>query len=222
MEISHEKARWLMELRADQSLKEQERALLDAHLRACTDCRSYASDMREVEGALVALMRRRWKHAPLPLSVPALRKSTLQARAGVLLAMRRLAMGVVIASFLFSAWHLAISGSQNFGSIPMLAPPVPTPSTQSTRTSAPRPDCEMVRYTTRPGDTLEGIAAMFSTSEEEILAVNNLSGGPIPSGLELIIPGCRPTPTGTIDSSELARTHTPARHLLTTTPAANY
>lgn len=222
MEISHEKARWLMELRTDSRLNEQELAMLARHLQDCVECRSYAGDMSQVESALTALFRRRWSHPPVPLSIPALRETTEKAKTDTLVTMRKIAMGLVVASFFFSVWQLALSSSSGSGPIPLIAAPIPTPSTDSTSTSAPRLECEMVRYTTRPGDTLEGIAAMFSTSVEEIRAANALPGEPIHTGIELVVPGCRPTPTGTINSPSLTRTHLPPWHLLTTTPGAKY
>src|SRR5690554_2288143 len=121
MEIPHEKARWFLELRADQTLNEQESALLARHLQICADCRSYARDMAEVERTLVGIFRRRWSQPPIPLSVPALREATRRGRTGTLLAMRKIALGLVVASFFFSAWQLAVSGSRHPGSIPMLA-----------------------------------------------------------------------------------------------------
>lgn len=222
MEITHEKARWFLELRADQALNEQEHALLALHLQGCADCRSYASDMSEVERSLKGLLRQRWSQPPIPLSLPALRERTRKARIDTMMTMRKLAVGLAVAAFFFSAWQVAVFGSRDLGAIPMLAAPIPTPSTQSTSTSAPRTDCEMIRYITRPEDTLEGIAAMFSASEQEILAVNHLPGGSITPGMELIIPGCQPTPTGTVSSPEETFTHTPRIYLLTTTPVANY
>ena len=221
MQITHEEAHQLIQRKLDQALPSQESAVLSAHLQACADCQSYAREMREVEGLLLSLLRKQWSHSPISLSIAALTDKKLTLRPSIFLAMRRAAIGLVVAAFTFSAWQFAFPGSSASSQLPMAAPSAPLPTLRSTSTAVTSENCEMVLYTVRQADTLAAIAATFSVSGEEILTTNNLAGR-IHAGMQLIVPVCLPTPTGTVASEALTRTLTPTIHLMTSTPASEY
>lgn len=221
MQITHEQAHQLIQRNMDQALHLQESAVLSAHLQECADCQSYAREMKEVEGLLLPLLRKQWRHPPIPLSIAALTEKKLTSQTGIFLAMRKAAIGLVVAAFFFSAWQFAFSGSSASSQLPMVAPSAPLLPVPSTSTAVTSENCEMLLYTVRQGDTLAGIAARFSAPEEEILARNNLAGR-VHAGMQLIVPVCLPTPTGTVASEHLSRTYTPTIHLMTSTPAGEY
>jgi hypothetical protein len=73
-------------------------------------------------------------------------------------------------------------------------------------------------YSVRENDTLADIAHQFSVSEEEILAVNSLEAVTLSPSMELLIPVCNWTPTGTVHPVTFTTTYTPVREPFTTTP----
>jgi hypothetical protein len=62
------------------------------------------------------------------------------------------------------------------------------------------------------------VATHFSVSEEEILAINGLKTNVVNTPMQLVIPLCDFTPTGTVRPATFTTTYTPVRHLKTSTP----
>ena len=218
MQLTHEDAHRLIQLNMDKALKPQELSLLSDHLQTCAACQTYAHDMQEVEQVLFPVLKRQWDRHPLPLSISALmeRGSALQPRN--ILATRTAALGLVVLAFFFGAWQFVLSGSSPSGSLPLIVPLVPTPSTVSTLTMTTSTDCQTMPYSVRENDTLADIAHQFSVSEEEILAVNSLEAVTLSPSMELLIPVCNWTPTGTVHPVTFTTTYTPVREPFTTTP----
>lgn len=220
MQISHDQAHRLIQLHFDKVLGLQEKALLFAHLQDCRECQTYASEIQEVESILRPLMKRQWHVKPVPLSRERLVGVRVQKpNASHLLTTRIAAAGVVIVALLFSVWQFMVSGSPSSPTAPIGVPPIPTPSaqtTQSTSTKISFEACQMLVYTVQQADTLEAIAARFSISEAKLRATNDLQAAPIGAGLELVIPICKSTPTGTFDP--FTTTFTPILSPTTSTP----
>ncbi|HET9910563.1 MAG TPA: LysM peptidoglycan-binding domain-containing protein [Anaerolineales bacterium] len=219
MQITHEEARKLIQFDADDALNSQEKVNLYAHIEGCIECRAYANDIKEVESILLPVMRRQWNIRPIPLSmgtVYAKRNDTI--RMSMILATRTIAIGTVLLAFIFSVWQFTVSGAGESSPVPMSVPPIPTPSTQSTSTKITVQDCTGVLYTIQENDTLESIAYQFSTSREDLMAANHLNTETVSIGMELIVPICNLTPTGTIRPATLTTTYTPSISPTTFTP----
>jgi LysM repeat protein len=219
MQITHDRARQLIQLNLDKALNLQEKAVLSAHLQACTECWAYASEMKGMESVLVPAMKRQWDIQPTPLSIPALTQMKNSMPQSLnLLATRTAVISVVFATLLFSAWQLLRSEIPLSNQLAVGALPVPTPSAQSTSTKITYEDCEFVLYPVQRNDTLAGIARRFSISEEELMTINNLQTETVLTTPELTIPVCNLTPTGTVNSTTLTTTYTPVIRPVTSTP----
>lgn len=219
MQITHAAARKLVQFDIDEDLNTQEEAVLATHLRDCLECRAYAEQIKELGSILVPVMKRQWNLQPTPLLLETIKaKTSLKIQPTVSLATRTIAVGVVFVTFIFSVWQFALSGEQVSRQVPGIIPPVPTPSTQSTSTKITLQNCTEVLYAVQKNDTLEKIAYQFSTSREEIMVANHLTTETINQTMELIIPVCNFTPTGTTDPTILTTTYTPPRNPIASTP----
>lgn len=129
-------------------------------------------------------------------------------------------VGLVVAAFFFSAWQFVQSGTPAPIELPIGVFPIPTPSAQSTPTKVTFEGCEMIPYPVTETDTLASIAQQFSVSEEAIMAVNDLKTDTIHAAMELVIPMCQSTPTGTANPATLtaSQTYTPRLRPRTSTP----
>lgn len=217
--MTHDEARKLIQLNADEALSEQEMSRLSAHLGECLECRTYAEEIKEVESILAPLMKRQWSLQSIPYPVVSfpIRKN-IKTWMSALLATRRAAIGVVLLAFVFSAWQFALSERQGTTVLPVGVLPVPTPSTQSTNTLSTSQSCEETRYVVREGDTLEGIAHQFAVSKEKMMALNHMETKTVHAGMELILPLCSFTPTSTIHPTTLSTSYTPSTRPITSTP----
>jgi predicted anti-sigma-YlaC factor YlaD len=221
MSITHEEAYQLIQLNMEDLLDAHDLAMLSAHLHNCRECEAYAREIREVTNLLPLVMKSKWSLQPAPLSIAALmeRKERISARA--LLTMRSAAIGLMFVAFFFSAWQFMVSTAPGSAQIPMAIGPAPTPSlqhTQSTSTEITRHTCEMIVYPVQRSDTLAGIAKQFSTSEDEIIQLNHLQGTAVSPSMELLVPVCNFTPTGTFYPATFTTTYTPFLNPTSTTP----
>lgn len=218
MQITHEQAQLLIQRKLDQALNAQETTVLSDHLQGCVHCQTYASEMTEVDRLLFPMLKRQWNRQPVPLSMTALTVRNQKAGLSSLLAMRKAAIGMVALALFFSVWQFVISGSSLPGQMPLLAPPVPTPSTISTNTLATREKCEMGLYIVQTDDTLSEIAAQFSVSVAEIMELNLLRTETVQPAMRLVIPLCNFTPTGTVHPATFTTTYTPILYSTTSAP----
>jgi predicted anti-sigma-YlaC factor YlaD len=222
MQITHEQAQKLIQLHMDQALNSQESAVLSAHLRDCRDCQTYANEVSEVKRLLPSLLKKQWARTPAPLSIKALAEKKLKRQSSInLLTTRTAAIGFVVIALFFSVWQFASSGSAVSNPLPLMAPPVPTPLTQtalSIDTTMTLENCKLVLYIVQGNDTLAGIADQFSVPEEEILAANSLEAKAVRPAMELVVPICNFTPTGTVHPATFTTTYTPIIQLNTSTP----
>jgi hypothetical protein len=223
MQITHEKARELIQFDADQALNAEQKAILATHLRHCTECLTYAEEMREVEHLLLPAMRKHWHLQPIPLSIDALvTKRNAKIQASMLLTMRTAAISLALFAFFFSAWQFMVLGQQGSSLLPASVLPIPTPSTQSTSTQTLFQSCAEISYIVQENDTLESIAAQFSIAKEEIMAMNNMETEIVQPSMELMIPICGFTPTITAHPFTLTTTYAPAISPTTSTPGNRY
>ena len=219
MQITHEEARKLIQFNIDQPLISHEKNMLLAHLEACNECRAYVEDMKEVERTLSPLMKRHWNLQPAPLSIAALIKSKSSTwHTSMILATRTVLISIAFTVFAFGIWQLTHSSSQPSTPMPVSILPIPTPSGQSTSTKISVQNCKTMTYQVRNKDTLESIAYQFSVSKEKIMAINHMSSATVNTKMELLIPLCTYTPTGTLHPSTLTTTFTPISSPTTYTP----
>lgn len=222
MQITHEQARKLIQFSLDGVLQSAEKATLAAHLQDCIDCREYVSELREVETILIPTMKKQWNARPIPLSVPLLMQGRSSiVNSGKFLAIRSAAISLIFIAFFFSAWKFISSSPSVANTMPLVVPLVPTPSIQtaaSMSTENTFENCEMMVYNVRANDTLAGIAHRFLVSEAEIMEINQLKTDAVSASMELMIPICNFTPTGTIHPATFTTTNTPIIRATTSTP----
>ena len=221
MSISHEQAHKLIQLNMEGVLSARETATLSEHLRNCSKCDSYARETNEVVKLLPTIMKRHWSAQPVPLSIPALvgRRQTLKE--STLLTIRKAALSLVFAALFLSVWQIVVSGPPASPQLPLQVPSAPTPSMQrasSTSTKITLQNCEVILYTVGETDSLASIAAQFSVSEETIREFNHLQTEVVSPSMELLIPICNFTPTGTFHTATYATTYTPVINATTSTP----
>jgi LysM repeat protein len=87
---------------------------------------------------------------------------------------------------------------------------------RSTSTTVGLKDCQILIYTVQQTDTLEELEKRFSVSKAKLRAANHLNADTVTTGMELMIPICKSTPTGTFDA--LTTTFTPILNATTSTP----
>jgi len=219
MPITHEEARKLIQFGMDQVLKPQEKNKLQIHLEDCMECRTFSDDIKNVEMLLLPTMLRHWNLQPIPFSIEAISsKRKPQLQASIALATRTAIISIVFSIFVFSAWQFTQSGKPTSNQLPVGVLPVPTPSGQSTSTKISFQNCKEMSYQVQENDTLESIAAQFSVSKEKLMAINNLNTETLNPKLEILIPICNSTPTGTVRPSTLTTTFTPLIGPTTSTP----
>ena len=217
MQITHEEAHRLIQFDTDNALKPSEKNNLVAHLKVCAECRDYAQSMKGIESLLRPLLQRNFHKQPIPLSVAALTGRTNQSRSeGAFLATRIAVIGIICVSFIFSVWQFTISSQATPDSSVAGVPLIPTPSTQFIHMTSTSNNCEGRPYVVKEYDTVESIAQLFSISQEDILRANNLDTETLRPGMEILIPTCTSTPTGTVNA--LTTTYTPSSEPITFTP----
>jgi hypothetical protein len=221
MQLTHEQAHKLIQRNTDKDLSSHEATALFAHLRDCTDCQTYADEIKEVELLLFPLLKKQWNRQPIPLTLTALAKKSQRTQVSLLLTTRKAAIGVAIVTLFFSIWQFVSSGPSTSNPLPLIVPAMPTPSvqtTQSTTALAAFENCELVLYPVQGDDTLARIADQFSVSKEDIMAINSLQTESIDPSMELAIPVCNFTPTGTVRPATFTTTYTPVTRPTTSTP----
>src|SRR5262249_39304383 len=149
-------AQRLIQYSQDQALKPQERNTLQKHLDGGTDCRNFAEDIKELSDLLLPTMRRHWNLHPSHLSIEILKnKGTFQLGIINLLVTRTAIIGIIFASFIFSAWQFARSGKGMATSMPLNVLAAATPSGDTTSTMISAQACVEMKYRVQDGDTLE-------------------------------------------------------------------
>ena len=220
MSITHKEAQHLIQRNMEDQLEAQEFATLTAHLRVCRECRAYASGIKEVADLLAPVMKRQWSFQAAPLSIPALLGRRERINSRTVLTMRTAAIGLMFVAFFFSAWQFMASGAPVSSQIPMGIDPVPTPSLPNIQSATETTSamCKLLLYPVQRADTLASIAEQFSTSEDEIIQLNGLKTDAVSPPMELMVPLCNFTPTGTFYPVTFTTTYTPLLNATTTSP----
>jgi len=217
MQITHEEAHRLIQFDADNALNPFEKNSLFVHLEACAECQAYARNIKGIESLLRPLLQRNWNKQPIPLSAATLTgKRNQSGSEGAFLATRVAIVGIICMGFVFSVWQFTLSGQATPDLSLASVPPVPTPSTQFINMTSTSDHCEGIPYVVKEDDTVESLALRFSISQEDILRANNLRTGSPRPGMEILIPTCASTPTGTVNA--LTTTYTPSSRPTTATP----
>lgn len=223
-EITHQKAKHLLQKAIDQTLESGDLSTLDAHLENCVLCRNYANELSNLESGL-----RRILHAKLDNQFPNL---NLQSIINPTLnftwtsffsptnVLGRVTIGItlLLGYLLFAnsfGWQLPITVTRTPTTIPtpynstLLITNSPTPSILPSLISSATQGCESIIYVIQKNDTLDNIARQFGVSKKLISTYNNMKTDDLYTGRELSIPICRQTP--------LQVSHTP-RNTTTITP----
>jgi hypothetical protein len=219
MQITHEETRSLIHLDLDGGLRASQKQTLESHLAVCPECQRYADSLRKMETVLQPLLQRQWNRQPVPLSMSAISassKSKMPDR--MILATRIAAIGVMFTVFLFSAWQFTLSRLSEPRPVLASVPPAAIPSTSSqlAGTVTQSLNCAETRYIVEEHDTLASIADKFSIAKVELLTANRLRTEDLFSGMKLIIPLCRFTPT--VNALTITYTYTPVSSPILSTP----
>jgi hypothetical protein len=217
MQITHEEAHRLIQFDADDALKPYEKSNLVEHLQFCAECQTYAKSIRGIELLLRPLLQKNWNKEPPPLSVASvIGKRNQEVAQGAFLATRIAVIGMICMVFLFSVWQFSVSGETRPTLSVASIPPMPTPSVQFVNMTSTSSSCTGTVYRVKEEDTIEGIAQRYAVSKEDILTANNLSPAHLKVGMEVVIPTCTSTPTGTLNAP--TSTNTPSTKPTTSTP----
>jgi LysM repeat protein len=227
--ITHQKARALLEVAADNSLMPVDRVALNAHLIACQECRAYADRMAGLEDTLRKALHRRWDRFRPKLNLQTIKNPSRAKLVWGSLFNQTHALGkVTIMAALLLGFIIFINLAGIQGPIANEKTPtaLPTPnnftttfttlstlSADSTSINSTSLTCKLVTYVVRENDTLESIAVRHGITKEDILAYNdqdaNLAANTVFTGMELIIPQCKETPARTASLSGKELTLTP-------------
>ena len=217
MQITHEEAHRLIQFDTDHALKLYEKNDLIAHLDACEECKIYAESIKEIGALLHPFFQRNWNQQPIPLSVAALiGKRNQSARPGTLLATRIAIISIICISFVFSVWQFTTSTHSASDVSLLTVPPMPTPSTRLVNMTSTSSTCVGRSYRVKENDRLESISETFAVSQQELLTANRLTSEAFKAGVQIIVPSCTSTPTGTVNAQPT--TYTPSSRPITSTP----
>lgn len=217
MQITHDEAHRLIQFDTDNALNSRQKSELVAHLDACEECKLYAESIQGIGSLLRPFFQRNWNRQPIPLPMAALAgKRNQTVTPSTFLATRIAIAGIICISFVFSIWQFTVSTHSTPGVSLITVPPMPTPSTRLVSMTSTSSNCAGGSYHVKENDTLEGIAERFALSKEEILTSNGIPAEAFRSGMQIIIPACTSTPTGTVNAQ--TTTYTPSFGPITSTP----
>jgi len=219
MQISHDEARSLVQFNSNRELNSDQQNMLASHLEECDACRAYAVGLEDVENTLRQVMHKQWDLSPLPLSVDFIRpQNTFKRSLDTFFTLRTSLASITLITIMFFIWEFTVTAYNSSEQAPLNILPVPTPSIQLSTTSSASPKCDGIIYKVKGDDTIAGIAKRFSVSKEEIMSFNNMQTEVLYKSMELDIPQCNTTPTGTAHSPTAAQTFTPILDLTIDTP----
>ena len=216
MQIPHAEAMQLIQFRADNALRGNKEKILSEHLKDCFDCRTYAQQLNKTENVLRTVMRKQWNINPAPLSIAVLMGNTGKKSSSAILITRTALISVAFLAFIIIGWQFTATNPKSMYATQFDLLPIPTPSTQITATTFLSNNCIQSHYQVQKNDTLESIAAHFTTSKEALMELNSMKSDVIEPDTELLVPICDTTPTSTLYAPTF--TITPILNPTTTTP----
>lgn len=229
VEITHHKARALIQAAADQTLGPAERSTLDAHLTKCKQCRAYADHLTGLEANLRKALHTRWDTYRPNLNLQAIKHPSpaklvwssffSQTHAlGKVTVMAALLLGYFVIVNLIGI-RTPISSDETPTALPTpngftsTSATSPTPSIQSALTDWTSQACKTVTYVVQENDTLASIATQHEITKETILEYNkdadSLVSNTVFTGMELVIPLCEKAPSRTASLPGSVLTITP-------------
>ena len=226
IELTHEKARKLIQAVADQILlPQEERTALDVHLNECTNCNEYLNELTGLETSINKALHSSWDRQQPNVNLhailyPSPTKQLLNNFFYQTSFMTKATMATALLLGYFVIANLLgiqspISSDKTATSLPtpneaaLIYSTSPTPSTQMSLVEATMQTCQTVIYLVRENDTLASIAFHHGTTQEMILEQNHLASNMVFTGMELSILLCNNTPS---------RTATTPMNMLTITP----
>jgi hypothetical protein len=216
MQITHEEAHQLIQIKVDRTLSLTNQELLDSHLKGCLECNRYKQEIEAVEDTLQVTMRKHWNAQVHHLDVRAINEKSKPINLiSNLFPTRSIMIGMVIVLFVFTSWQLVEWNNKSAMLITNVSP-IPTPSLLLTGTNNNFNSCQKLQYEVQPGDTLGSLAHQFSTSQAALIQLNDLQSENVLPGTKLIVPVCGLTPTRTSRTPTL--TTTPMLEPITYTP----
>jgi len=217
MQITHQEARHLIQLRADNMLIASEKESLNNHLKACVECADYANEIQGMEAILRITMQKHWNEHYLPLPTTEIKERLFPIRNWLeSLTTRSALAGFTVLFFVFAILQLTTTRNDGHSSLTVGVSVIPTPSLRFTGTQRNLGSCQMITYAVHQDDTLESLARKFMVSEDVITEINHLQPHALRLPERLLIPACELTPTGTSHPPEF--TNTPSLEPVTYTP----
>jgi len=217
MHISHTEAIQLIQFQADNILPGNQEKVLSEHLKACSECRTYAQQLNKTENVLKSVMLKQWNVRPAPLSVAALMETTGKKSSSAILITRTAFISVALFTFVMLGLQFTATSPTAIHGTQFEVLPNPTPSSQITATIfSSTKNCQQIHYQVQKNDTLESIVSHFATSKEAVMALNNMISEVVQSNTELLVPVCDTTPTSTLNPPTF--TITPILEPFTSTP----
>jgi hypothetical protein len=219
-QITHEEARRLTNFKIDQPLDANTLSMLNSHLNGCAECRTYASELDEVENIL-RNMKHRLDLRPTPLHLDQIitsrGKNKVFGFANSMMIVRTATMVLAVIAVVLGAWQFSMVNVAS-PTAPSAIIPIPTPSIYLTSANGMPRNCDYVLYQVQAGDTLDGIASQFSVPKETIMEFNGMKGEKIDPAMQIRIPTCDHTPTATVNTPTTTITITPQFNPITVTP----
>ncbi len=225
---SHQKIRGLLQTAADQALLREEQMVLDSHLAECSDCRTYAQGLDQLQGDLRRVMQQQWTMRSRPLAVETIknRSGRIAARNHVVGAVRKFAFVPMLAFVFFMLMSVKVINPQRSASsmglvlsnTPSIALLVPKPAAGLTATKLLSQACEKTTYIVQEYDTLNGIAIKYGISKESIMAYNALSSDKIEPRQVLVIPFCERISMESTTTPTVPNTSAPSNNAIDPSP----
>ena len=196
-EIAHQKFRTLLQVAADQTLRPEEKLMLDRHLSECSECNKYAQNLNLLEDGLRRVMQQQWNVRGKPLTAQTIRVRYKQTTAQNHLASAfgRFAFIPMLALTIFMVLTIRTTNPQKgmgvvLSGTPSMAFIIPKPPSSGTVLKQHTQTCNAMTYSAQENETISGIAIKFGVPKESIAARNGLSIEKLDAPLMLVIPIC--------------------------------
>src|SRR5258706_699697 len=224
--ITHQKARALLQAAANKTLLPEEQGAIHIHLAECNECRAYAQNLNELQDGLRRVMRQQWNIENTRLPIRAIKERSkrialqnkISGTIGRFAVVPMLAFVFVMAVRMIAPQQIALNPGAMTSLTPQLSGRTPTPTYRNTSIELSVRDCEKAVYTVQENDTLDGIAAMYAVPREAIMTYNRLATDKLDTNTELIIPLCDLTPTGTSTIPAVTNTIVPQNGAVNPSP----
>lgn len=226
--VSHQKVHRLLQAAADQVLIREDQMVLDSHLAECSDCRTYAQGLSQLQDDLRHVMQQQWTARSKPLSLETIknRSRRIAVRNQIVSPVRKFAFVPMLALIFFMTMSLRVMNprqavpsmgltSSNTPDISLLAP---RPPVDHTATKFLSQACSQTTYAVQEYDTLNGIAIRFGISREAIATANASVSDKLEPGLVLIIPFCERMSVETTTTPTIPNTIAPSNNTINPSP----